>query len=66
MAGVRGRKCAKRERGRMREIGIRLALGAQVGDIPRLIFVQGLKPAVIGLAIGLGSSISPSAALLLA
>jgi putative ABC transport system permease protein len=45
-------------RRRVREIGIRLALGAQVGDILRLIFVQGLKPAVIGVVIGLGLSLA--------
>lgn len=45
-------------RRRVREIGIRLALGAQVGDILRLIFLQGLKPAVIGVVIGLGLSLA--------
>jgi ABC-type antimicrobial peptide transport system permease subunit len=35
-----------------------LALGAQVGDILRLIFVQGLKPAVIGVVVGLGLSLA--------
>jgi ABC-type antimicrobial peptide transport system permease subunit len=45
-------------RRRVREIGIRLALGAQVGDILRLIFVQGLKPAVIGVVVGLGLSLA--------
>jgi len=45
-------------RRRVREIGILLALGAQVGDILRLIFVQGLKPAVIGVVVGLGLSLA--------
>jgi predicted permease len=40
-------------RRRVREIGIRLALGAQVSDILRLIFFQGLKPVVLGVVIGL-------------
>lgn len=40
-------------RRRVREIGIRLALGAQVSDILRLVFLQGLKPAVLGVMIGL-------------
>jgi len=44
-------------RRRVREIGIRLALGAQIGDILRLIVVQGMKPVVIGVAIGLGLSL---------
>jgi putative ABC transport system permease protein len=45
-------------RRRVREIGIRLALGAQVGDILQLIFFQGLKPAVIGVVIGLALSLA--------
>jgi ABC-type antimicrobial peptide transport system permease subunit len=40
-------------RRRVREIGIRLALGAQIRDIIQLIVVQGMKPVVIGMAIGL-------------
>jgi putative ABC transport system permease protein len=37
---------------RSQEIGIRLALGANAGDIMRLILVQGFKVAAVGLAIG--------------
>ena len=37
---------------RSQEIGIRLALGANAGDILRMILAQGLKVAAIGLAIG--------------
>jgi putative ABC transport system permease protein len=37
---------------RSQEIGIRLALGANAGDILRMILVQGLKVAAVGLAIG--------------
>jgi predicted permease len=38
---------------RTREIGIRMALGAQIGDILRLIVIEGMKPALTGLAVGL-------------
>jgi len=44
-------------RRRVREIGIRLALGAQIRDILRLIVVQGMKPVVIGVLVGLGLSL---------
>jgi len=40
-------------RQRTRELGIRLALGAQAGDVQRLILWQGLKLTLIGVAIGL-------------
>lgn len=38
---------------RTHEIGIRLALGAQLGDVLRLVLVHGLKLTMIGAAIGL-------------
>jgi predicted permease len=40
-------------RQRSREIGIRMAVGAQAGDIRRLVLGQGLLLTVIGLALGL-------------
>jgi ABC-type antimicrobial peptide transport system permease subunit len=35
------------------EIGIRMAMGAKPGDIFRLVLKQGLRLAVVGLAVGL-------------
>jgi len=43
-------------RRRVREIGIRVALGAEVKDILRLIVTEGMKPALIGLLLGVGGA----------
>jgi len=37
----------------MREIGLRIALGATLRDVGRLIIVQGMKPTLAGIGIGL-------------
>jgi putative ABC transport system permease protein len=41
---------------RMREIGIRLALGAQGGDVLQMVLTQGAKMALVGVAIGIGAA----------
>jgi len=41
-------------RQRVREIGIRIALGASPGNVLRLIALDGLKPTVVGVVLGLG------------
>jgi putative ABC transport system permease protein len=42
------------------EIGIRIALGAQGRDVRRLVLAQGLKPVIIGSAIGLIAALTLS------
>jgi predicted permease len=39
-------------RGRSREIGIRRALGARTADVLRLVIVEGMSPALVGVAAG--------------
>jgi len=39
---------------RMHELGVRIALGAQAGDVVRLVVSQGLRFALIGIAVGGG------------
>ncbi|MEO8727426.1 MAG: FtsX-like permease family protein, partial [Acidobacteriaceae bacterium] len=43
---------------RSREIGIRMALGAPSGNVLRLIVMEGMKPTLIGLAIGLAGALA--------
>jgi putative ABC transport system permease protein len=45
-------------RRRMREIGIRMALGALPAQVLRMIVMEGLQPTVIGLAIGIAASLA--------
>ncbi|HEX6215037.1 MAG TPA: ABC transporter permease, partial [Vicinamibacterales bacterium] len=40
-------------RQRVREIGIRMALGAPTGGVLRLIVIEGLKPTLVGVVLGL-------------
>jgi predicted permease len=45
-------------RSRTREIGIRMALGAEGGRLVRMVVFQGMRPALIGLAIGIAGSLA--------
>jgi predicted lysophospholipase L1 biosynthesis ABC-type transport system permease subunit len=43
---------------RVREIGIRMALGAEVKDVLRLIVVEGMRPTLVGMAAGMAGALA--------
>jgi predicted permease len=48
---------------RTREIGIRIALGAERRGVERMVFLEGMRPVMIGLVLGLALSVSVRMAL---
>jgi putative ABC transport system permease protein len=47
-------------RQRVREIGIRMAMGAQAGDMLRLLIASGMRPTLLGIVIGLATAVALS------
>lgn len=45
-------------RRRLREIGIRVALGANVRDVLRLVVLEGMKPTLVGVALGIAGALA--------
>jgi len=45
-------------RRRVPEIGVRLALGARLSDVLRMVVIEGMKPTLLGVAIGVVASLA--------
>lgn len=42
----------------VRDIGLRIALGAKRGDVLRWVFANGMKPVLVGVAVGLATTVA--------
>ena len=47
-------------RRRVREIGIRMALGASNNDVVRMVLTDGMKPILLGVVLGLAAALALS------
>ena len=45
-------------RRRIREIGIRMALGAQMKDVLKMVLIEGMRPTLLGVVIGIVASLA--------
>jgi len=45
-------------RRRVHEIGIRMALGAQIKDVLRMVVIEGMKPTLLGMVIGVAGALA--------
>jgi len=43
---------------RVQEIGIRLALGARISDVLRMVIIEGMKPTLLGVVIGTAGALA--------
>jgi predicted permease len=58
-AGLHG-SLAHAVRRRQRELGVRIALGADRGSVLRMVLAQGMRVSLLGLAVGIGGTLALS------